>query len=256
MRAFAAASLLALVAGSAAAHEPYLLPNLFDASNRDHVTVEASFTEDLFRPDVVMKSEDWQAIGPDGVVARLTPVYLKDLAVLEVPTPADGTYRLSSGVRVGRIAKAALVKGEWVFLDPSKPAPEGATPVDMQSITLTEVYVSRGKPTDAALKPRGQGLEIRAVTHPSSIVVGAPAQFEVLADGQPVAGQTVTVTPGDRHYGAAALPEVKTGADGRFAVTAPKAGVYHLMTRHRIGPAIPGGPHRSLTYALTLEADE
>src|ERR1700749_3085754 len=44
----------ALLAGAAQAHSPYLMPNAFDATGRDHVTVEASFTEHVFIPDVVM----------------------------------------------------------------------------------------------------------------------------------------------------------------------------------------------------------
>lgn len=245
-----------LVTTTAAAHEPYLMPNLFDISGRDHVTLQASFTEDLFRPDVVMKSDDWQVIGPDGAKAALTPTYLRDLAVMEAQTPADGTYRLSSGVRAGRIAKAAQVKGAWVFLEDGKPAPDGATAVEMQSITVAEAYVSRGKPSDGALKPRGTGLEIRAVTHPSSIIVGQEAVFELLADGKPLADQQIALTAADKAYGAPALPAAVTGPDGLFTFKAPRPGVYHAMTRHRIGPAAPGQPHRSLTYALTFEADD
>lgn len=245
-----------LLAGTAAAHEPYLLPNLFDATKRDHVTVEASFTEELFTPDIVMKSDDWQVIGPDGAKTALTPAYFKDLAILEVPTPLDGAYRISTGLRTGRVARAAQVKGEWVFLEAGKPAPEGATPVDMQSITVAETYVTRGKPSDAALKPRGTGLEIHAITHPASIAAGQDAVFELLIDGKPLAGQQVELAAGDKRYGAPALTTARSDADGRFTFKPPKVGVYHAMTRYRIGPAAAGQPHRSLTYALTFEAGE
>jgi hypothetical protein len=41
-----------------------------------------------------------------------------------VPTEKPGTYRITTGQRTGRTAKAALVKGEWEFFeDPSKARP-------------------------------------------------------------------------------------------------------------------------------------
>ena len=113
-------SLLPLVsmacASVATAHSPYLLPNKFDVSKRDHVSVQASFTEDYLIPDVVMKSDDYHVVLPDGSKTPVTPVYTKDLAVLDVGTTADGTYRISTGSRVGRTSKAALMPdGKWQF---------------------------------------------------------------------------------------------------------------------------------------------
>lgn len=244
----------ALMGGAAQAHSPYLLPNAFDATGRDHVTVEASFTEHFFVPDVVMKSDDFHAVGPDGAKITITPTYLRDLAVFETPTVSDGTWRITSGARVGRTSKAMLVKGEWVFLEPDKPAPAGATPVDMQSLTTAEVYVSRGKPSAAALAPTGKGLEFHALTHPNSIFVGQDAKFEVLLDGKPLPHQTISVHRANEDEGEAAKPvEVVSDAAGRFAVKVDQAGVFLAMTRYRLAPA-EGKPGQSLTYALTFEA--
>src|SRR4051812_9157570 len=58
--------LLALNGGLAEAHSPYLRPNVFDATGRDHVTVEASFTEDIFEAEVVMRSDFFHIVGPNG----------------------------------------------------------------------------------------------------------------------------------------------------------------------------------------------
>src|SRR5262245_48748578 len=120
--------LLLVVAASstALAHSPYLLPNAFALSTRDHVSVQASFTEDFFVPDVVMKSDHWSVKGPDGRVLALTPVYTRDLAVLDVDTPLPGTYRISSGVRDGRVAKALIKGDEWKFLREGEAVPAGA----------------------------------------------------------------------------------------------------------------------------------
>lgn len=250
---FGAALGLSLVAGPAIAHSPYLLPNAFDATGRDHVTVVASFTEHPFVPDVVMKSDDFHAVGPDGTRITVTPTYFRDLAVLETPTGANGTWRITSGYRAGRTAKAALVKGEWVFLNPEKPAPEGLAAVDMQSLTTAEVYVSRGAPNDAALKPLGKGLEFHALTHPNSILVGQDARFEVLIDGKPLANQIITIHRSGEDIDAAKPLVVTSDAQGRFALRVDQPGIFLAMTRHRLAPA-GDQPGRSLTYALTFEA--
>jgi uncharacterized GH25 family protein len=240
------------VGGAAQAHSPYLFPNAFDASNRDHVTVQGSFTEHPFTPDVVMKSDDFHAVGPDGAKVALTPTYFKDLTVLEAATEKDGTYRITSGVRAGRTSKVIQKDGEWVFLEPGKPVPAGAAPADMQSITVAETYVSRGAPNKAALAPSGKGVEFHALTHPNDIFVGEEAKFEVLLDGKPLSGQQIQIArTGDDMDGE--LTKVVADSAGKFSIKVDKPGAYLAITRHRVAPK-DGQPGRSLTYSLTFEA--
>lgn len=247
------ALLLSLGAQTAQAHSPYLLPTVFDASDRKIVTVQGSFTESFFTPEVVMKSDAWAVIGPDGVRTPLTPTYTRELALVEATTEKPGTYRITSGQRGGRVAKAALVNGEWKFFEGEK-APADA--VDMQSLTLADVYVTRGAPSDAALAPIGKGLEFKAITHPSKIVTDQDAVFEVLFDGQPLANQEITFQGADDRYAdtKAAPKTVKSDAKGRFAIKVDKSGIYQAQTRHRVAPAAAGQPGQSFTYALTFES--
>jgi uncharacterized GH25 family protein len=251
------ALLLALAApmipGAAQAHSPYLLPTVFDASDRKIVTVQGAFTESFFTPEVVMKSDAYAVIGPDGVRVALTPVYTRELALVEAVTEKPGTYRITTGLRGGRTAKAALVKGEWQFFEGEK-APVDA--IDMQSLTMADVYVTRGAPNDAALAPIGKGLEFHAVTHPSKIVTGQDAVFEVLFDGKPLANQEITFQGADDRYAdtKAAPKTVKSDAKGRFAVKVDKSGIYQVQSRYRVAPAAAGQPGQSFTYALTFES--
>jgi uncharacterized GH25 family protein len=254
-----ACAALCLVGASfgAFAHSPYLLPNVFDVVERKHVTVEASFTETFFVPDVAMKADDYHVVFPDGAKHPLTPVYTKDLAILEAPTPVPGTYRISTGRRTGRTAKAIFRDGDYEFVDPGKPAPEGQKLYDVTSITMAEVFVSRGKPGDGALVARGNGLEFRALTHPNSLFAGSDAKFEVLFDGKPLANQRVAVHFGNERYSSRKpYAEVKTDASGRFSVKLDEPGVYLAMTRHRLLPAAEGKPGTSHTYSVTFEATE
>jgi hypothetical protein len=153
---------VALVAvGSAQAHSPYLLPNLFDLGKRDHVTVQGSFTEEFFSPDVVMKSDDYHVVTPAGAKVPLTPVYARDLAIVEADTTEAGTYRISTGKRGGRTSKAAWVDGAWKFLGPNEEAPNGTKTYDVTSITMAEVYVTKAsRPSRHSLRAiRGSNTE-------------------------------------------------------------------------------------------------
>lgn len=243
--------------GSAEAHSPFLLPNLFDVDKRDHVTVLGSFTEEFFAPDVVMKSDDYHVVGPDGTRRPLTPVYTRDMAVLEAETKEQGTYRISTGRRTGRTAKAAWVQGDWKFLAPSETAPAGSRVYDVTSITTAETYITRGKPSQTALAPRKSGLEFRAITHPNAAFVGSNATFEVLFDGKPLPNHTVSLYVGNARYSDQKAPiEVKTDAAGQFSIKPDRAGVFIAMTRFRPEPAANGKDGVSYTYSLVFEATD
>lgn len=256
-RVVLALSTALLAVGSAHAHSPYLLPNLFDLGKRNHVTVQGSFTEEFFSPDVVMKSDDYHVVTPAGTKVPLTPVYTRDLAIVEADTKEPGTYRISTGRRGGRTAKAAWVNGDWKFLGPKEEAPAGARIYDVTSITMAEVYVTQGKPTEQALAPRDTGLEYRALSHPNSVFVGSDVKFEVLFDGKPLAGHAISV------YGGKALSadqkpfaEVTTDQQGRFSFKPGEPGIYLAMSRHRPTPAKDGQQGVSYTYSVVLEATE
>jgi uncharacterized GH25 family protein len=248
---------LLVVTSTTHAHSPYLLPNAFDVVERKHVTVEASFTETFFVPDVAMKADDYHVLTPSGVKQPLTPVYTKDLAVIEAPTLEQGTYRISTGQRSGRTSKAIYREGDWEFIEPGKPVPAGERVYDVKSITTADVFVSRGKPDNAALVPRNKGLEFRPISHPNSLFVGKEAKFEVLFDGRPLANHAVSVHADDERYSSRKIyAETKTDGAGLFSVKLDRPGIYLAMTRHRLLPASNGEPATSHTYSVTFEATE
>jgi uncharacterized GH25 family protein len=242
---------------SAQAHSPFLLPNMFDVDQRDHVTVTGSFTEEFFAPDVVMKSDDYHVIGPDGARGPLAAVYTRDMAILEAETKQPGTYRISTGRRTGRTAKAAWVQGDWKFLAPAEAAPAGSRVYEVTSITTAETYVTRGKPSQPALTPRNSGLEFRAISHPNALFAGSEAKFQVLFDGKPLTRHVVSVHAGDSRYSNQKAPtEVTTDATGQFSIKPERAGVFVAMTRFRPEPAADGQQGVSYTYSLVFEATD
>lgn len=257
--AMMAGVMLALNGGAALAHSPYLRPNVFDATGRDHVTVEASFTEDIFAAEVVMRSDFFHIVGPNGDTPISAVTYLRDLAVFEAATPVHGTYRLSSGPRQGRNAQMyQSADGAWKMVgEEDSPPPPGAALVEVQSITVADVYVTRGTPDEAALQPTGRGLELKPLTHPSDIVAGEDASFQLMMDGQPLAGIPVTVfREAGRWDGRKVEADLTTNAEGRFTVRVGDPGAYMTLIRHRMeAPAGSPTPYRSYSHTLTFVAE-
>ncbi|MDC7684257.1 DUF4198 domain-containing protein [Asticcacaulis sp. BYS171W] len=247
--------LLGFLSTPALAHSPYLKPNSFTpAAQRDHVTVEASFAEGDLRPDVAMKSDSFSVTGPDGKVTPLTPAAtLRDAVFLEVPLAAPGTFLISSGVRKGRIAKAAIVNGEVQFVEPGKTPAAGAQLVDVQSLTRADVYVAHGTPTkpDVAV----DGVQIHPVTAPYDAYAGEPVTVQIRENGKGLKGESLTVITDGQTYAANKVAEydLKSNDKGEVTFTPKTAGLYLLQVRVR-RPA-EGTPNlwNSHTATLTLE---
>ncbi|OYQ35536.1 hypothetical protein CHU95_07355 [Niveispirillum lacus] len=241
-----------LCAGSAAAHTGYLKPNLFNTPQRDHVTVEASFTEEMFTPDIVMKADDYHVVTPAGAKVKLPSVtYLRDLALFEVDLPENGTYRISTGLRTGSTRKMALVNGKWEPVRERDGVPAGSRVADAQSMTRSDVYVSKGPANDQALKPAGVGLEIVPLSHPNRLDAGGRFLVQLLLDGKPVPGVTISLQgptlPDEEDAKAVA---VTTDKDGKASIALPQDGTFLLLSRHRVEAA--DGPVAVKSYSATL----
>ncbi|CAN5348903.1 DUF4198 domain-containing protein [soil metagenome] len=262
MRAFRNAALtsllMAMTAGSALAHSPYVRPNVMDATGRDHVTVEASFTEDIFASEIVMRSDHWHVVGPNGDTPITAVTYLRDLAVFEAATPVDGTYRISSGPRIGRTGQMyQAADGSWKMVgEEDGPAPAGATLVPVQSITTADVYVTRGVPSATALTPSGHGLEVVPLIQPGDVVAGEDLPLQLLFDGKPLADTPVTVFREAGLYdGKKIEAELTSDAEGKVLVRVASPGAYMTLVRHRTdAPDRAEVAHRSYSHTLTFAA--
>ncbi|KPF84910.1 hypothetical protein IP70_13960 [alpha proteobacterium AAP38] len=257
MRILSAGYLAALLAltGPAAAHTGYLLPNLFNTPQRDHVTVEASFTEEMFTPDIVMKADEYHVVTPAGAKVKPTVTYLRDLAVFEVELPEAGTYRISTGLRAGATRKMALVAGKWEPVREKEGVPAGVRVAEAQSITRSDVYVSKGPASEKALVPAGVGLEIVPMAHPNRLDAGGALPVRLLLDGKPVAGVTISLQgPKLPDEEDAKAVTVTTDKDGKASIALPHDGTFLLLARHRVeaadGPVAVKSHSATLTFAV------
>lgn len=249
-----AAAIFIALAGPAAAHTSFMLPDSFWPNDRD-VDVQAAFASTFFTPDIA-SAPDIAVIAPDGTRAapdrvEVTPTVTRVGAQLL----ANGTYRITTGEKLGAVTTlVADGAGSWRPLAQGETAPAGAQTTTLQTVTVADAYVTRGEATRTAVdQPIGR-LALHPITHPDQALVANGFDVELLFDGQPFPNMPIVVyasgdpdTKLDRY--------VVTGADGRAHVTFDAAGQYVIAVRHRAqAPAGSPAAVQSYTTTLTLEA--
>lgn len=254
--------LLAALALPAQAHTPYLAPASFTVRPDSVVTLDASFAETFFVPEVVFDNSVFVVTDPDGRQHAPDTVHrLKTRAVVEQTLPGQkGTYRFSTGNRLGAVFRTWDLNGKTSSSrDPAAPLPAGATLTShYQSLSRSEVYLTAGAPTTPALAPYGKGLELVPTTHPSDLYRGERFDFSVQYDGVPLAAQKVEIhrALGDGTTQPAPLT-LTTDAAGKASLALDQAGTYLALIRYR-GPAPAGAaaPMYGNNYTLTFRVLE
>lgn len=251
----ALASVLALTAH---AHTPFLLPSSFEPQPNGYVSVDAGFTEKFFLSDVGFGATAFSITTPSGHVTPMGDIHpFKTRTVAEQKLPGEtGTYRLSTGPRLGAVFRSWERNGKVEHArDASPPMPVDAKLLThYQSLSISEAYVTAGKPSLGALKPYDKGLEIVPITHPSDLFTGEPFQFSVQFNGKPLSKQKVDIfrSPMDlasQH----SVHSLTTDALGRIAYTPEQPGIYLALVRLRAdAPAGAAAPQYGYNYTLTF----
>lgn len=203
-------------AGGAAAHTSYLLPSVFTPVAEELVTIQASFAErQFFRPEVAVTSEDFHLLRPDGRRDTFDRIAIfNQVTVLESDVKEAGTYRFTTGERLGRAGRQVLDKGAWRPVELGETPPADARTKTSQTVTVAEVYVTKGAPTRPAVDAPSGRLAIRTDAHPNDIYLDRPLALSVTFDGAPLAGQAIEI---DREGGALEEPKyVKVHRDERL----------------------------------------
>ena len=257
LTACALAALLGLP-GGAGAHTSYMLPSTFDATDSGFVTIESSFSENFFAPEIAVDAPDFHVVAPDGSRAEFhSRTVLRQLVVLESALEAEGTYRFTTGERLGRASLEALKDGEWIVLEgPDDPLPEGAEgPFTIQTATVADAYVSKGPLTRPAVDAAIGRLAIRPQTHPNDIFMGEEFAFDLMFGEEDLGNHTMTLyRDGGKYEEPAYARDIVTDASGHAAISFDRPGVYMLMTRHRAeAPEDAETDIRSYTTSLTFE---
>ncbi len=259
IKSLALASTMMMLAPIANAHTPYLKPLSFEPVSRDSMTLDASFAEQFFVPEVAISNAPFEVEQPDGSIVPVeTVVNLKTRNVLEQTLEQEGTYKFSTGKRLGAIFRVYDLNGERGSVRGNEePLPEGAVLTEhFQSVTSAVAYVTKKGPTEKVLAGTGKGLEIVPATHPNGLFAGDRFEFTLQYEGKPLAEQTVTVYfANDQFSEEADFQKLTTNSKGVASATLDKQGLYLLQVR--VKEAAPEGeavPLYSYTTTLTLEA--
>ena len=252
-------ALLALAHGLPAfAHAGFLMPVADDTGESGEIILMASFSDRFPVEAIALKSDDWTIVTPEG--ARMAFDRFAETAnrtLLQVALPAPGTYRLSTGERLGRKGEAARLDGELVRLGADgvgKDAlPDGTPVLTAQTATLSDIYIARGEPGAMPQAALGR-LEIHPASNPAALKPGDALSARILFDGAPLAGAPVTVfTPSNSKTEGAEDSTLVTGEDGTIALPLTEPGPHLLMIRH-LADAPDGAETdvRSYTTVLTV----
>jgi uncharacterized GH25 family protein len=260
LRGLALAALLALPV-AAEAHRAWLLPSATVLSGEDPwVTVDAAISNDLFYFEhFPMQLDGLTIVAPDGSAAaaeNLSRGRYRSTFDLRLAQP--GTYRVA--VASDGMTARWQQDGEPRRWRGTREAFAREVPADAPGLRATlgqrrvEFFATRGAPSDQALRPVGEGLEMVPITHPNDLVAGETARFRLVLDGAPAAGIEVEVVPGGNRY-RDALNDMKLRADaeGVVSVAWPGPGLYWLSASVRDDKSGMAGVPRSASYAATLE---
>jgi uncharacterized GH25 family protein len=254
----AAAILLPL---SATAHRAWMLPSATVLSGEaPWVTVDAAVSNDLFYFEHMPMALDGLMItAPDGSRAEAENQGRgRYRSTFDFQLRQPGTYRVA--VAGDTLMASWRQDGEQRRWRGTREAFAREVPAKAEGLRVTfgqrrvEFFVTRGAPTDRALRPINEGLELVPVTHPNDLVAGEPARFRLLLDGKPAAGVEVSVIAGGKRY-RDDLGETKVKADeaGLVEVSWQGPGMYWLSASVRDDRSgIPNVP-RNASYAATLE---
>jgi hypothetical protein len=251
------AAAILLSAAPAAAHAGFLVPVLDASDTSGEVILNASFSDDFPDPDIALHAQDWTIVGPSGERFAFDDIGANGtLTALRVNLESEGTYRLSSGERLGRTGKVARIDGELMRLGGDGMAradlPDGTDILTSQTATVSDIYITRQSATPEVLRSRIGRLAIVPLSDPTAFAPGGAVRFAVRFDGEAMAGQSVSAfVPGGSREEGVPSTTLLTDAMGVSSLACKSEGAHLLMVRH-----LAAAPEGALTdvrsYSTTL----
>lgn len=192
------------------AHPRWILPGEFTISGDEDqwVSFDLTASHSVFGVDKGISAQNVRIISPDGDQNYLRNFFTGHRrSVFDLEFDMDGTYKIYeerpifyyTGYKTGKRETVKYIPGNKVEVQGR--LPERARDVRTEVLDMSAVvYVTRNAPTDTVLEPKGKGLELVPVTHPSDIVEGEEVTVKMLLDGQAAAGIEVEITPNGTRY--------------------------------------------------------
>lgn len=257
-------ALIALVASLAAeAHVPFLKPNQFNVTHH-RLTIESAFTEFPFQADFAMDSPNFTITAPNGTTSAIKPIAKTKAAVyLEPELKEEGTYRISTGLRVGPVYKAVETADKKLYFAADMKRVTGK-PTTMNYYSYADTYIFKGQQKYTS-KPFNQGLEIIPLASPNGLLLGGELRFRVLENGRPVPNARIIVVTDNEHFIKHRIEDlydldnvrasnIHANQQGEFSFHPQKAGLNFLFVtvHHQLNENLWESQNASLTLEVNL----
>lgn len=246
-----AAALVLAATGPASAYTSYILPANFAPDGE--MQLEAAFASTFFTPAIGLPA-DMTLLYPDGTEFTFDRVESTgQVTRAEASISQHGTYRISTGERIGRVATLVSEDGAWRELGETEtPAPD-AEIMTMQRVTVADAFVSVGAPTRHVVDQNVGALALHPVTHPNQVLVSDGFTIELLFNDAPFPNMPLVIyESGDADTDVSTY--AVTDENGRATLTFAEPGRYLVAARHRAdAPAGAEAQVRSYTTTLTFE---
>lgn len=254
-------------ATAADAHRAWIKPDSTVLSKDNAwVTFDAGISNEIFVRDyVAFRLDAVTAYAPDGKQIGIQNAFTgKTRSVFDLQLTQQGTYKVAQATQ-NLQARWIDKNGERKFwpgrgVTPKPGDFEREVPQQAKDLTVAEysrrieTFVTNGMPTQTVLQPTNQGLELVPITHPNDLYAGETARFNLLIDGEPAVGATVTVIREGMRYRAQQEEITATSnATGEFTITWPQAGQYFVEIDYQDERGKAPATSRRGSYAAVFE---
>lgn len=258
--AAAFAALIAFAAPQSEARRLWMLPSATVLSGEaPWITVDASFSSELFQPSFALTLDGLLVTAPDGSTVAASNLHRgQKRSSFDLKLEQEGTYTLSlMRESVFAFWQQDGEQKRWIGTPEGFAANVPADAAELRASVIQrriDTFVTRRAPTAQAGRQTGKGLELVPVTHPNDLMVDEAARFRLLLDGKPATGLEVTIVPGGNRYRDQVNETVlRTDADGAIAFTFPQPGMYWLGASVRDDNSGLPRVARRASYSATFE---
>lgn len=249
------------------AHRLWVKPSATVVSGEDQwITFDSAVANTIFFPDhFPLKTDNFKAMSPSGKLVPLeNQATLAQRAVFDLQLKEQGTYNVFMASRsiVAFWKDAEGKRKMWpgrgktgTLEEFYQQVPQDANELNVvDAARRVEVFVTAGAPTLDAIKPKGEGIELAAITHPNDLYTNEPLRFALLLDGEAAAGASVTVVKGGEQYRDEKTDISLTANEkGEFSFTAKEPGMYWVEAEYSDDKAKAPAKERRATYVTVLE---
>ena len=225
----------------ASSHDRWILPSHFNVSAESEeivwITSDVSASNQVFMMDKPFSASDVRVLQPNGKPTSPSSSYTGGRkSVFDVQLMQDGTYKFEKEVSPRYFSqykvkgKEGVVRSRMDKKATTAAMPKGAYELESSlNVSRVETYVTRNKPTEEVLKPKGEYLELVPVTHPADIIENEAATLQFVFDGKPVEGVKVAIMKdGSLYRNKPEEIEFTSDKDGKVSMILPSAGRYLL----------------------------